>query len=190
MNRIGIQGHDKGLPAFIMALFMAALLVFPGCSPGPDKATSFKTVFDHYRDREKITAISFPPGLVGLFLSKNNPEQAELKGLLQDLSSFHMLSVEEGAQDYSLAGELRSTVNDYTIRNHFQDLFRMQADGEDIFIRIKEKDGTIREAVLMFAAEDSFFVIDLRGNIDIQHFTRLAENGQLKSLINLTGLDL
>jgi hypothetical protein len=189
MIRRKIPGHEKGLSAFFMAFFITALVAFPGCRPGPERAKSFKTIFDHYRERENIVAISFPPGLVGMFLSENDPDQAELKSLFQELSTFRMLSLEEGTHDSGLSGELRTTVMEFTNRNQFADLFRMQTAGEDIFIRILEKDGAIREAILMFGSENTFFVADLRGNIDPVHFKRLAEDGQLQSLINLTGIN-
>jgi hypothetical protein len=59
-----------------------------------------------------------------------------------------------------------------------------------MFIRIQEKDGMVREAILMMDANDSFAVIDLRGNIDLKHFTRLVEGGYLQDLIGLSELDL
>jgi hypothetical protein len=42
----------------------------------------------------------------------------------------------------------------------------------------------------MMDAEDSFAVIDLRGNIELKHFTRLVEGGYLQDLTELSGLDL
>jgi hypothetical protein len=189
MIRRRISGHEKGLPAFFMAFFITAIAAFPGCMPGPERAKSFKTIFDHYREKENIVAISFPPALVGMFLSENDPDQAGLKSLFQELSTFRMLSVEEGTNDSGLSDELQSTVMGFTSRNQFEDLFRMQTAGEDIFIRVLEKDGAIREAILMFGSENTFFVADLRGNIDPVYFKRLAEGGQLQSLLNLTEIN-
>lgn len=189
MGLSGIKNREYGRGTIFMAFCLCAVTVLQGCKPGLEKATSFKTVFDHYREQENIVAISFPPGLVGLFLSDDSG-QAELKKLFQDLSTFRMLSCEQGMQDAGLAEEMRKTVSEFTSRNQFSDLFRLQTSDEDIFIRILEKDGTVREAILMLGSENSFFVIDLRGNIDPAFFTRLAEGGQLQSLINLADIDI
>ena len=81
-------------------------------------------------------------------------------------------------------------VTDFTERNEFQDLFRLQSSGEDMFIRIQEKDGIVQEAILMIDSDESFAVIDLRGNIDIKHFTRLVEGGYLNDLTELSELNL
>lgn len=189
MAALKFRGHEDGPGSVFVALFLLVLVLIPACRTGPAEARSFKTIFDHYRDRENVVAISFPPGLMGIFLSDDNPDQAELKELMQDLSSFRMLSITEGNSDEVLAEELRTNVSGFTSRNEFQDLFRYQTGEEDIFIRILEKEGTVREAILMLNAEDSFFVIDLRGNISLDFFLQLAEGGHLQELTSLADIE-
>jgi len=173
----------------IIVLILIALLSLPGCNPPPDEAKSFKSVFDHYKDRENIMAISIPPGLVGIFLSENDPGQAELKKLMQELSAFRLLSMEEGILNPELAEELRMAVSDFTSRNQFQDLFRIQSTTEDVVVMIQESEGVVTEAVLMMNSGDSFFVIGLRGNISLDHITGLVEGGNLEDLINLSDIN-
>jgi hypothetical protein len=170
------------------SLFLLFLL--SGCSSNLEKTRSFKTIFDHYRDKDGVVAIGFPPGLLSLVLDQDDPERGELKGLMKELSSFSMLIIEEDSEAGDLKEDLSTLVTDFTSRNEFQDLFRLQSGGEDMFIRIQEKDGMVREAILMMDANDSFAVIDLRGNIDLKHFTRLVEGGYLQDLIGLSELDL
>ncbi len=173
------------------SLFLVFLLYcLSGCSSNVEKTRSFKTIFDQYRDKDGVVAIGFPPGLLSLVLVQDYTEQRELKGLMKELSSFSMLFVEEGSQAGDLKEELSTVVTDFTRRNEFQDLFRLQSGGEDMFIRIQEKDGIVREAILMMEADDSFTVIDLRGNVELKHFTRLVEGGYLQDLTELSELDL
>lgn len=175
----------------LTALILSIGMLMQGCMSDPYKTRSFKNVFDHYRVQEGIEAISFPPGIVRIFLSDTDPDQAEIKKLMQDLSSFRMLILDTDAEtrEEGVGTELREAVNDFTIRNEFQDLFRMQSAGQDIFIRILEKDGTVKEALLMFDSDGSFFVINLRGDISLEHFTRLLEGGYLEGLTELAELD-
>jgi hypothetical protein len=172
----------------LLGLFL--LFFLSGCSSSLEKTRSFKTIFDHYRDKEGVGAIGFPPGLLSLVLNQDDPEQGELKGLMKELSSFSMLFLEEGVDAGDVKNDLSSVVTDFTNRNEFQDLFRLQSDGDDMFIRIQEKDGIVREVVLMIDSDESFAVIDLKGNIDIKHFTRLVEGGYLQELTQLSDLDL
>ncbi len=112
------------------------LLFFSSCGRGPEKAASFKAIFDHYRSDEDVVAVSLPPGLLGLLLPGEDPEMAELKELMGELSSFRMLSVEANSSSSEITGELRSAVNDFTYREEFSDLFRLQNGQDDIHIRI------------------------------------------------------
>lgn len=171
-------------------LFLLFLLpCLSGCSSNVEKSRSFKTIFDHYRDKDGVSAIGFPPGLLSLVLNQDDPEQGELKGLMKELSSFNMLFMEEDSEAIDLKEELSQVVTDFTARNEFQDLFRLQSGSEDMFIRILEKEGMVREAILMMDADNNFAVIDLRGNIDIKHFTRLVEGGYLQELTKFSELD-
>lgn len=172
-------------PLFLIFLLLGLF----GCHSSVEKTRSFKTIFDHYRARDGILAIGFPPGLLSLVLNGDDAEQVELKGLMKELSSFSMLVVEDGSTAMDLKEDLSTTVADFTGRNEFQDLFRLQSGGEDMFIRIQEKEGWVREAVLMMDSDDGFVVIDLRGNIDIKYFTRLVEGGYLNKLTELSALD-
>jgi hypothetical protein len=182
MHRLTSMGSC--LPGLFLLVFLS------GCSSSLEKTRSFKTIFDHYRDEEGVGAIGFPPGLLSLVLNQDDPEQGELKGLMKELSSFSMLFLEEGADAVDVKNDLSSVVTEFTRRNEFQDLFRLQSGGDNMFIRIQEKDGMVREAILMIDSDESFAVIDLRGNIDIRHFTRLVEGGYLQELTQLTDLDL
>jgi hypothetical protein len=191
------RGYGRGFApaAILMALMLALVLILGACTPDIDRTKSFKTIFDHYRQKEEMVAISFPPGLVGIFLSDTDPDQAELKKLMQQLSSFRMLSVENSAgsaeaanSSPALVDDLRQVVTGFTSRNGFQDLFSMQSGGQDIFLRILENNGEVREAVLMMTADESFFVINLRGNISMEFFTRLAEGGYLQDLASMSDL--
>lgn len=162
-----------------MLLFLAA------CGQDMDKATSFKTIFDNYKAREDVVAISLPPGLLGLVIPEDDSGMSELKKLMGELSSFRMLSVKQNDGNQGLTGELRTVVTEFTYRNEFTDLFRLQNGDEDIFIRILEKNESVKEAILMLGSDSEFYVIDLRGNISMELFMKLAEGGYLNELSNL-----
>jgi hypothetical protein len=171
-------------------ILLILLSCLSGCGSNLEKSRSFKTIFDHYREKDGIGAIGFPPGLLSLVLDQDDAEQGELKRLMKELSNFSMLFVEEGSEAGELKEDLSTAVSDFTSRNQFQDLFRLQSGSDDMFIRIQEKDGMVREAILMIDSDDGFAVINLRGNIDIRHFTRLVEGGYLNDLTKLSDLDL
>jgi hypothetical protein len=203
-NRFQNSGKDRKAVLSVLIFFLIGLVSIPGCISDPQEARSFKTLFDHYKEQENVNAISFPPGLVGIFLNDSDPGQAELKKLMQELSSFRMLSINDTSGGVSgdegnesgeaTAGsgtldEMKESVMEFTRQNEFQDLFRMQSGEQDIYLQIKEKDGIVSEAILMMDADDSFFIIDLRGKISLELFMALAEGGYLDELASLSNIN-
>ncbi len=198
------SGRSRAAVLSVFLFILTGLVSIPGCTSDPREARSFKTLFDHYKDMENVDAISFPPGLISIFLNDSDPEQAELKKLMQELSSFRMLSINETSGGVSgeegngsgeaTAGsgsldEMKESVMEFTRQNEFQDLFRMQSGEQDIYLQIKEKDGIVSEAILMMDADDSFFIIDLRGKISLELFMALAEGGYLDDLASLSDIN-
>jgi hypothetical protein len=179
---------SRSLKDHVLGVLM--LLFLSTCARGPENAASFKTIFDHYRSEEQITAISLPPGLVSLVLPSGDPELAELKELISGLSSFRMLSVPGNSPGNDLAVELRLNVTEFTYREGFSDLFRLQSGEDDIFIRILEKEESVREAIIMIGSPDELNIVNLRGNISMELFSKLAEGGHLSGLGNLADIYL
>ena len=101
-----------------------------------------------------------------------------------------MLTVQDPVNDTALQEELRSHVTQFTNNNEFAYLLRIQSRDDDIFIRILEKNSAVKEVVIMVGTVDGFFVIDLRGNIAMDHLTKLAEGGYLAELTSLADFDL
>ena len=161
------------------------LLILAACGQVPEKATSFKSIFDYYKSQDGVLALSLPPGLISLVLPDSDVKMLELKNLLQELSAFRMLSVENLETNSLLKEDIHPSVTEFTYRNEFSDLFRLQNGGEDIFIRIQEKDELIKEAIIMLSSESGYFVFDLRGNISIEQFLKFAEGGYLNELSKL-----
>jgi hypothetical protein len=184
------NGPKSAYRAAVLVLVIFTLMALPECKPPLEKAKSFKAVFDNYRDREHVIAISFPPGMVGIFLDDEEPGQAELKELFRELSAFRMLSLEGGQHNSTLAEELGMDINEFTAGNGFQDLVRIRSAGEEVNIMIQETDGIIREAIISMDTDEDFIVIGLRGNISADLFARLVEGGYIQELTGLSGIDL
>ena len=163
-----------------------SLSILAACTQDPGNARNFRVIFDHYRSAEHVMAVSFPPSLALLVMGDDHEADGS-RSLMQDLSAFHMLIVDEGGT--AIRKSLSEDVQNYTLRQGFEDLFRIQQGGGDIFIKILESEGFVNESVLMFGQEDGLVVLNLRGNISLDHFTALANNGTLESLSSLIELD-
>ena len=104
----------------------------------------------------------------------------DFTSLLKDLSAFRMIVLENENQFDAKKKEIFDVVYQFTVRNEFNDFFTMRGGQDDLIIKVRDKDNTIQEAVILLGAEDSFTVVNLKGNIRPEYFTRLAESGFLE----------
>ena len=151
------------------------------CTSNIHKTSSFKDIFDHYRSQSGIVAFSVPPALFSLLLNQADDNNLnDLSDLLKDLSAFRMIVLEDENQFESKRDELFDVVNQFTVRNEYNDFFVMRGGQEDLVIKVRENNNTIQEAIIIIGAEDSFTVVNLKGAIRPEYFTRLAESGFLE----------
>jgi len=162
----------------LVALFGAGI---QSCTSNIHETSSFKDIFDHYRSQSGIVAFSVPPALFGLLMDNvSDSSMNDFTSLLKDLSAFRMIVLENENQFDAKKKEIFDVVYQFTVRNEFNDFFTMRGGQDDLIIKVRDKDNTIQEAVILLGAEDSFTVVNLKGNIRPEYFTRLAESGFLE----------
>jgi hypothetical protein len=174
------------MSGFTRTVFLVSLIQLTGwgCTPDPGQASSFKTIFNHYRTGEEVIAVSLPPSLISIVMQQAG-EENELLTLFRELSSFSLLAMEYGNTPEVIFEEFDSVLRSYTRNNDFNDMFFINNSGEEFYIKVREKEDHIREALIVFGGAESITAINLRGNIDPRLLTRLAEQGELLDLLNL-----
>lgn len=173
----------------IVILLIPVQLTFLSCSRSLEQTESFSDIFDHYRDKPGIVAISFPPGLISLVMDKNAEDENDLISLFKDLSVFRMLLIEQDSSFGERKVELDGVIRDFTIRNDFVYLLDIENTQEKIMIKIREKKDIIREAIILVSGQDTFVAINLRGNIKPKHLSHLASTGELLKIVELQNTD-
>jgi len=173
----------KALVLWFLTLYLGICF---SCTYDLTKTDSFRDIFDHYRSKQGILAFSVPPALFSIILNHaeegETSELSEFSELLKDLSAFRMIILETDDQFVTRKDELSEVIFSFTQRNGYNDLFRIQSEDDNIAIKILEGKETIKEAILVISSDDSFTVINLRGNIRPDHFRKLAESGIFEDL--------
>lgn len=176
------------MPGYLRNMITLALLGsgILSCTTNLDKTSSFKDVFDYYRSQPGVVAFSLPPALFSLILDQaEDSDLRDISSLLKDLSAFRMIVLENDKQFETKKEELFDVVYQFTVRNAYNDFFTMRGGQNDLIIKVRDSDDIIREAVIIIGAEDSFAVLNLKGDIHPEYFTRLAESGFLEDLKDL-----
>ena len=172
-------------PRLLFSLLVIIQTVIFSCSSSIFETNSFKDIFDHYRDKEDILALSLPPSLISLVMPDD--DETGLRNLFRNLSSFSMLVIDENSASEEVAAELYAVTTSYAERNNFENLIFVNQSGEQFYIKVLEKNEIITEALIVIGGQDALTAINLRGNIDPEMLTGLAEQG---ALLDIPGLDL
>lgn len=166
----------------LYSVIFAIICLFISCTRDINKTASFRDIFDHYRDQQGITAFSIPPSLVGLIMSQSDEGDNDLATLMKDLSAFRIIILEKNEKNQVMEDELFHVINDFTLRNGFNDFFVMRNSEENIMIKVKEDKNMISEAILLFTGEEGLTVINLRGNIKPENIAKLIDSGVIQDI--------
>ncbi len=164
------------------SVVFAIICLFISCTRDINKTASFRDIFDHYRDQQGITAFSIPPSLVGLIMNQSDEGDNDLATLMKDLSAFKIIILEGNGKNQGMKDEMFHVINDFTLRNGFNDFFVMRNREENIMISVKENKDIISEAIILFTGEEGLTVINLRGNIKPENIAKLIDSGVIHDI--------
>lgn len=163
----------------------AIICLFISCTPDINKTESFRDIFDYYRDQEGIMAFSIPPSLFGLILGQGEEEEDEIVSLMKDLSAFRIISLKETGIYQNTKDDMFKVINEFTLRNGFNDFFIMRNSEENIIIKVKENKDILSEAIIIFSEEGGLTVINLRGNIKPDNIAKLINSNVFQDIKGL-----
>lgn len=165
-----------------ISLLSAIICFIMSCARDINKTESFRDIFDHYRDQEGVMAFSIPPSLIGLILEQSEEGDNEVASLMKDLSAFRIMSLVDNKNHQDTTNNMFRVVNDFTIRNGFNDFFIVSSSEENIVIKVKEDKEILSEAIIMFSEKEGLTVIHLRGNIKPENIARLVNSDIIQEI--------
>jgi len=101
---------------------------------------------------------------------------------MKDLSAFKIIILEGNGKNQGMKDEMFHVINDFTLRNGFNDFFVMRNREENIMISVKENKDIISEAIILFTGEEGLTVINLRGNIKPENIAKLIDSGVIHDI--------
>jgi len=138
---------------FIITLFTAA------CTN--DKAGEM--VINAYEEHPGVITLKIPPGLIGVFISKDD---ADMKEAFRKMESIKLILVDMAKTDSLEVKSFASGFEDKLELSGFSELISLNNGGERIKILILEKEGKIREMMGLISSKEEFMGINLAGEIE------------------------
>ncbi len=146
-------------------LSITFLLVFSQLSA----QNAVDTLFDKYGENPEYQMVNVSPTMFKLIAKVDEQDMdADLKKLIDDLTSMRILSKEEGGQAF-----FTQTVAALT--KSLEPLITVNEGGEDVKMFIQQGPDHVEELVMAAHNQDKFVLIDLLGVIDLKTIGRLGE---------------
>lgn len=158
-----------------LALFFL-LLLSTGLTAQEDAITEY---FDQYVDDENFTSIYISGRMFQMVsnLPENEEFNADIKSILSDLDGLRILSTEANGKKY-----FQEAIKLLPIKS-YAPLMKVRDESEEVQFLIQERDGLIRELLLLVGSEDEFVLLSFTGKIDLEKISRLS------GAINIGGLE-
>lgn len=164
-------------------LLLAMLLGVAGLSFAQTKAV--QSFYNKYKDMDGVENVRLQGWLIKL-ASSFADEDPDAKRLLKKITQLRILTMDQGnlvsQQEYN---NLIKNIK----QDHFEDLFLIKDNGQNVQFLIREKGDTITDVIMLVSGGDEFVLLSLEGvlkfsdlnnlNIEVDgsdHFKKLPED--------------
>jgi vacuolar-type H+-ATPase subunit F/Vma7 len=148
-----------------------------------DAITKF---FSKYENSEDFTRIFVSQRMFSMFanLEMETPEDKEIVEMIHKITGLKML-VREKKDGRTLYQEVFSTLP----KNQFEELMTIRDKDNDMRFMVKEVNGKINELLMISGSPDSFMILSLTGEIDLNKVSKLGSKMNVKGLEKLEKME-
>lgn len=143
-----------------LSVFIVAMILISACSHNKNAGDE---VINAYEEHPGVITLKIPPGLVGVFISKNDED---LKKAFRNMESIKLILVDMSKTDSVDLIGFASGFKDKLEIAGFSEILSANNGNERVKILILEKEGKIQEMMGLFSSSEDFLGINLAGEIE------------------------
>ena len=142
--------------------------------------------FSNLVDDDNYTKVTISSKMFELLMHVDvkDPEEQELLDTITRLKGMRMLvkdEVGDGTKEYQDAVR--------KIKGNYEVLMTVDDNDEDMTFYIVEENGTINELLMILGGKESFLIISLVGDIDLNQIAKLSRTLDIQGMENLQQLE-
>lgn len=132
-------------------------------------------IFGKYAGMEGVTSVQISKGAINL-LTKIDPCDEDLKSLAASVNSVYIIHIPEKTGKIRNIDFYDEVIKDLPLRK-YEELMRINSEGQKILLLVDENDGLIRELLMIIGGEKENALICVRGSIDMNKISSLSSLG-------------
>ncbi len=145
------------------------------------------TFFNKYAQDDSFTRVNITSRMFSLFASfdSNDPDNQELTETVSRIKGLKILAKDDIDNGMELYHEAIARVK----TNEYEELMTVHDNESDMMFLIKEKDGIINELFMISGSHDSFLLLSLVGDIDLNQISKLSHSMDISGFDKLENID-
>ncbi|MFC2126027.1 DUF4252 domain-containing protein, partial [Bacteroidota bacterium] len=168
------------------ALILTATLIW---SLANGQTKCIREFQEKYRDFGTYFSLRIDGGLLqGLSkLETNNEEAGEFVKIIQEIEAIdiHAIGREEAGFSASEVQKFKKQVK----KDNYEELMMVKDADGDVDFMIKESRGRVSDLLLMVDGKEEFLVLNINGDIDLKHISKIGKQLNMKGMEHLDKID-
>lgn len=153
--------------------FLIKLLIVSFLAAACTNDKAGEVVINAYEEHPGVITLKIPPGLIGVFISKDD---ADMKEAFRKMESIKLIMVDMAKTDSLEVKSFASGFEEKLELSGFTELISVNDGGERIKILILEKESKIREMMGLISSKEEFLGINLSGEIDPDQLANIIKD--------------
>lgn len=147
------------------------------------QADAISKYFSHLEDDRSNTVISISGMMFSIFskLEADDEDDQEILDAMSKLTGLKILTkdaVRDGFYDYKEA--IRSLP-----KGEFEVLMKVREEDQDMSFLVSKENGRITELLMVSGGDDSFFLLSIVGDIDLETISKISKSMDIEGLEDL-----
>ncbi|MCE3258643.1 MAG: hypothetical protein K0S12_284 [Bacteroidetes bacterium] len=156
------------------AVLITGSLMLSSCS-NKESDKNFDSFYEHNKNKEHVVSVTVPVSVVKMVFIGNDV----VKEVLNHVDEIKFITY-EGQKD-SVA-HFMAELNTCLPQTLYMDVIEFKDAGDGMDVKVREEGTKVKEGLLISSDAGSFFVVDLKGELDLEKVKKLAENIDLQKL--------
>lgn len=142
---------------------------------------AIEQLFQKYSDREGFTSVVITKNMFQLFANVDNPSEDDFLKTVKNLDFIKILSVKGENDGKAFYEEIQSAIPE----KDYKELMTIKESGSHVKFLTLEKDGVIRELIMISGGKEESAMIWMAGVIDMKTVSKIAKGMQIDGMENL-----
>lgn len=139
--------------------------------------------FEKYADNDKFTKVTINQKMFSLFANfeGGTEEETEFMQAISKLDGLKILVADSCDKPKEL---FKATAKDIK-KAGYEELMSVKDSEEDIIFSIKEKDGIVKELIMLMGGKEEFVLLSLYGEINLKDVSKIASGMKMDGMDSL-----